>query len=203
MTSTKKICIICGGSMLHTALQLNVRSKEKKMSREHRMRKNLKRVAVSATLQYVEKLDELSQNMQKDFSKTLSILLEEFVANEEFRRGYFRFIEKLEKSGITEKGPGGMFRNYLIPTCILDNPLIAQAKHEMGFSQFIRKFIYYCHHRKIAVSAIEIDELLIKIREAGIEILGHVQIDNVLSVQFDVSHLIKKGEGNFFAQQAT
>lgn len=160
------------------------------MKGKKRVQKGLKRIAISSSDRSVDQLERLADHMGLDLSKTLTILLEEFVNDEKVRQDFAVYSTEFNRMGQPDVGRTGLFRNYMLPLDTLADANLAKAKEKYGLSDFVRTLIYFNHDTKILSADIDLEaEVVSKIRDAGLTVVGYNQFEKILNVRVDISHL--------------
>lgn len=160
------------------------------MKGKKRVQKGLKRIAISSSDRSVDQLERLADHMGLDLSKTLTILLEEFVNDEKVRADFTVYSTEFNRMGQPDVGRTGLFRNYMLPLDILSDANLVKAKEKYGLSDFVRTLIYFNHDTKILSEDIDLEaEVVSKIRDAGLTVVGYNQFEKILNVRVDISHL--------------
>ncbi len=160
------------------------------MKGKKRVQKGLKRIAISSSDRSVDQLERLADHMGLDLSKTLTILLEEFVNEEKVREEFFVYSTEFNRMGQPDVGRTGLFRNYMLPLDTLADANLEKAKEKYGLSDFVRTLIYFNHDTKILSADIDLEsEIVSKIRDAGLTVVGYNQFEKILNVRVDISHL--------------
>jgi hypothetical protein len=160
------------------------------MKGKKRVQKGLKRIAISSSDRSVDQLERLADHMGLDLSKTLTILLEEFVNDEKVRQDFTVYSTEFNRMGQPDVGRTGLFRNYMLPLDTLADANLVKAKEKYGLSDFVRTLIYFNHDTKILSADIDLEaEVVSKIRDAGLTVVGYNQFEKILNVRVDISHL--------------
>ncbi len=160
------------------------------MKGKKRVQKGLKRIAISSSDRSVDQLEKLADHMGLDLSKTLTILLEEFVAEEKTRENFAVYTREFNRMGQPDVGRTGLFRNYMLPLDLLADSTVVTAKEKYGLSDFVRTLIYFNHDSKLLSAEIDLEaEVVSKIRDAGLTVIGYNQFEKILNVRVDISHL--------------